>query len=208
MKILGIGAHPDDIEFGCGGTFYKLVRSGHTLNMLVMSRGDAGGSPGIRQKEQEKSARFLNARLYWGDFKDTDIALSRDLIQAVENKIKLIKPDIIFACYHDDTHQDHRNVSDAVVTAARYLRNLIFYEVPTTLNFVPDLFVDIGGLINKKVHMLKCHSSQVYKTRVQNLSIIESAKSAAIFRGYQDRVKYAEAFVPQRLSLDFILKLK
>ena len=62
--------------------------------------------------------------------------------------------------------------------------------------------------MTEKEQLLKCHKSQVNKTRVKNLSIIESAKSAAIFRGYQNRVKYAEAFVPQRLSLELLLKKK
>lgn len=207
MKILGIGAHPDDIEFGCGGTFYKLSRKKHKISFLVMSKGEMGSPANIREKEQEKSVKYLNANLYWGGFKDTNIPMSRELIQTIERHIRLIEPDIIFTNYPEDTHQDHRNVSNATVTAARYSRNLIFYEVPTTLNFVPNVFVNICGVIDRKVFLLKCHDSQVYKTRVEGLSIIESAKSTAIYRGYQDRVKYAEGFVPQRLSLDFILKI-
>jgi LmbE family N-acetylglucosaminyl deacetylase len=117
-----------------------------------------------------------------------------------------VKPDLIFVNYEDDTHQDHRSVAKAVITAARYTKNLLFYEVPTTLNFVPAVFSDIGSVIGDKVRLLKCHRSQIYKTRVKNLSIIETAKSTAVFRGYQDRVKYAEGFAPQRLLLDLILK--
>ncbi|HOW90581.1 MAG TPA: hypothetical protein PL037_09870, partial [Elusimicrobiales bacterium] len=90
-------------------------------------------------------------------------------------------------------------------TAARYTKNLIFYEVPTTLDFSPTVFCDIGRVIGKKVRLLRCHRSQVYKTRVKNLSIIETAKATAVFRGYQDRVKYAEGFAPQRLLLDMFL---
>ena len=108
--------------------------------------------------------------------------------------------------YCDDTHQDHRNVARAVITAARYTKNLLFYEVPTTQNFVPTVFSDIGAILGHKVRLLKCHRSQVYKTRVKNLSIIETAKSTAVFRGYQDRVKYAEGFTPQRLLLDLVFK--
>ncbi|OGS57695.1 MAG: hypothetical protein A3J79_07035 [Elusimicrobia bacterium RIFOXYB2_FULL_62_6] len=206
MKILGIGAHPDDLEFGCGGLFYKLSAKGHKIHMLVMTGGDVGGNPGARKAEQEKAAKLLRAELFWGGFMDTDVPLSRELIQVIERRIALVKPDIVMVNYGEDTHQDHRTVSRAAVTAARYLQNILFYEVPTTMNFVPTIFSDIGGVIHKKVQLLKCHNSQVYKTRVKNLSIIESAKSAAVFRGYQDRVKYAEGFVPQRLLLDFILK--
>ncbi|MBI4802871.1 MAG: PIG-L family deacetylase [Elusimicrobia bacterium] len=206
MNILGIGAHPDDLEFGCGGLFYKLSARGHKINMLVMTGGDIGGNPGARKVEQEKAAGLLKAELFWGGFRDTEVPMSREIIQTAERHIALVKPDLILVNYGDDTHQDHRNVSRAVVTAARYRKNILFYEVPTTMNFVPTIFSDIGGVINKKVRLLKCHCSQIYRTRVKNLSIIESARSAAVFRGYQDRLKYAEGFVPQRLLLDFILK--
>ena len=208
MKILGIGAHPDDLEFGCGGTFSKLSAAGHRLHMLVMTNGAVGGDPRVRRAEQERAAAALKARLFWGGFEDTGVCLTRDLICAVEKVIGAVKPDMVFVNYGEDTHQDHRNVARAVETAARYTRNLLFYEVPTTIDFSPGVFVDIGGVITKKVGLLKCHRSQVYKTRVKNLSIVESAKAAAMFRGYQDRVKYAEGFVPRRLLLDQLLSKK
>ncbi len=205
MNILGIGAHPDDIEFGCGGIFCKLAEKGHKISLLVLTGGGVGGKAETRKAEQERSARLLKARLFWGGFRDTELNVGRELIHSLERQIEITKPDIIFVNYHDDTHQDHRNASAAAATAARYTKNLIFYEVPTTLNFAPTVFSDIGSVIGKKVRLLKCHSSQVYKTRVRNLSIIETVKGTAVFRGYQDRVKYAEGFAPQRLLLDMVL---
>jgi len=205
MKILGIGAHPDDLEFGCGGTFYKLARKGHRVHMLVMTQGGVGGDARERVAEQERAARMLNASLHWGGFPDTGVQLSRELIRGVEQCVEKIRPDMVFVNNVSDTHQDHRSVAQAVETAARYMKNLIFYEVPTTMDFDPGIFMDIGSVINRKVALLKCHRSQVYKTRVKNLSIIESAKATAMFRGYQDRVKYAEGFVPRRLLLDYLL---
>ncbi len=208
MKILGIGPHPDDLEFGCGGAFSKFAARGHQLHLMVMTRGSVGGDPKRRQLEQERSAKMLKAKLYWGGFEDTSVQLTRELIRAVEHRIEAIKPDVVFVNYAEDTHQDHRNVARAVETAARYSENLLFYEVPTTLDFNPGVFVDIGPVIAKKVSLLKCHGSQVYKTRVKNLSIVESAKAAAMFRGYQDRVKYAEGFMSRRLLLDYLLGCK
>ena len=207
MNILGIGPHPDDLEFGCGGILYKLAQKGHKLNMLVITGGGVGGSVGIRKAEQEKAAGLLKARLFWGGFQDTEVPMCRELIQTVERHVELLKPDLIFVNHEEDTHQDHRNVAKAVITAARYTKNLLFYEVPTTHNFMPTVFSDIGPVLGKKVMLLKCHRSQVYKTRVRNLSIIETVKSTAVFRGYQDRVKYAEGFAPQRLLLDLVFGL-
>ncbi|MCG2725539.1 MAG: PIG-L family deacetylase [Elusimicrobia bacterium] len=206
MKILAIGAHPDDIEFGCGGVLYKLFKDNHKINLLVITKGNVGGNSDERWIEQKKSAAILKASLFYGNFEDTDVNMGRELIQVIEKTLNKVKPDIILANYLEDTHQDHRNLAKAVETAARYMKNILFYEVPTTLNFLPTVFFDIGRVMPKKEQLLKCHKSQVYKTRVKNLSIIESAKSAAIFRGYQNRVKYAEAFVPQRLSLELLLK--
>jgi LmbE family N-acetylglucosaminyl deacetylase len=208
MRILGIGPHPDDLEFGCGGAFSKFSSSGHELHLLVMTRGSVGGDPRRRQAEQERSARALKAKLYWGGFEDTTVPLTRELIRAVESRIEEVKPDMVFVNYYEDTHQDHRNVARAVETAARYCKNLLFYEVPTTLDFNPGVFVDIGGVIARKVALLKYHASQVHKTRVKDLSIIESAKAAAMFRGYQDRVKYAEGFMSRRLLLDQLINRK
>ena len=208
MKILGIGPHPDDLEFGCGGAFLKMAAEGHKISLLVMTKGSVGGDPRVRLAEQERSAAMLKAKLYWGGFEDTGVTLTRELIRAAERTIEAVKPDIVFVNYGTDTHQDHRSVSQAVETAARYVKNLVFYEVPTTMDFNPGVFVDIGAEIGRKVALLKCHRSQVFKTRVKNLSIVESAKAAAMFRGYQDRVKYAEGFIPRRLLLDYLIGRK
>ncbi|MDI6642012.1 MAG: PIG-L family deacetylase [Elusimicrobiota bacterium] len=207
MNILAIGAHPDDLEYGCGGTLLKFSHSGYKISLLVLTKGEVGGAPKVREKEQINSAKILNARLYWGGegFYDTKVTLSKELIDRIESVIKLIKPNLIFVHYPEDTHQDHRNVSQATITATRYIRNVLFYEVPTTVNFSPTVFVDIGKMLKSKLKLLKAHKSQIYLTRVKGLSILESANSTAIFRGFQNRVKFAEGFIPLRLALDFYL---
>lgn len=202
MRVLAIGPHPDDLEYGCGGTLIKMAQAKYHINLLVMTRGEMGGKPDTRQREQEKSAKILKANLFWGRFSDTDIPLEKETINTIEYFIKKIKPDIIFTPFQKDTHQDHRIVSQATITATRYVQNVFFYEVPTSFNFSPaSVFVDIGKVLDKKMTLLKAHKSQVFCTRVADLSILESVKAAALFRGFQNRVKYAEGFVPLRLSL-------
>ncbi len=208
MKIIAIGAHPDDLEYGCGGTLCKLSKAKHKINLLVMTRGEMGGDPSLRQKEQERSAKILNAKLFWGRFKDTQIPLEKETIHTIEHFIKSIKPDLIFVLHPNDTHQDHRAIAQATITATRYVRNVLFYEVPTTVDFSPaSVFVDITDAIDHKMALLKAHKSQVFCTRVADLSILESVKATALFRGFQNRLKYAEGFVPLRLSLDHGIKL-
>lgn len=201
MKVLAIGSHPDDIEYGCGGTLYKFSRKNYKVHLLVMSKGEVGGKAEVRKTEQNKVAKVLNAKIHWGDFEDTKIMVNRQSINFIENIITEVKPDIIFINYFDDTHQDHRHVSQSSMTASRHLHNVLFYEVPTTINFHPTVFTDICDILDIKMKLLKFHKSQVYDTKVPGLNILDSAKSCAIFRGFQDRLKYAEGFVPLRMSI-------
>lgn len=201
MKILSIGAHPDDVEFGCGGTLLIAKHKGYKVHLLVVTRGELGGNSKIRKNEQEKSAKLLRAKLYWGGMIDTQVTLNKEIITLIEGYINLLKPDLIFSPYYNDTHQDHRNISTAVLTATRHLKNVLFYEVPTSTDFVPTVFVNIGSVLHEKFRLLKIHKSQVYKMKVPGLDILENAKSTAVFRGFQNRVKYAEGFLPLRLSL-------
>ncbi len=72
MKILAIGAHPDDIEVGCSGTLAKYAQAGHDIYLLVMTEGHMGGEGTVRKKEQMKSAKILKPReLIWGGCEDT-----------------------------------------------------------------------------------------------------------------------------------------
>ncbi len=203
MNILAIGAHPDDIEFGCGGTLLKYSEKGHKVYMLVLSKGDKGGDLKVRQKEQEDSARILKVeKLYFGNYKDTEIVQSHELITEIEGHLKDIGPGFIFVHYFDDTHQDHRNLAASTISATRYIHNVLFYEGPTTQNFTPNVFVDVTSILDKKVECLEAHVSQVSKTNIEGLSIIDAAKSAAHFRGIQGRVNYAEAFNSLRLFIN------
>lgn len=203
MRILAIGAHPDDIEFGCGGTLIKYAGQGHEVFLLVMTDGSAGGDKAIRRQEQEESARILCARnLFWGDYPDTAIPLDRALIQRVEQVIREVQPDFIFVHYYDDTHQDHRHLATSTITATRYTRNVLFYEGPTTQNFSPSVFVDVDTVLEDKIATLKAHASQVEKTNIEGLTILDIARSSAHFRGIQGRVRNAEGFVPLRLFIN------
>jgi LmbE family N-acetylglucosaminyl deacetylase len=203
-NILAIGAHPDDIEIGCGGTLAKLKEEGHSLSLLIVSDGSAGGKSDIRRKEQKASAKILGVdHIYWGGIKDTEIVISKSIIKEFENIIQQVSPDYIFINYPDDTHQDHRHLAQIAISATRYVQNVLFYETPTSNNFQPDIYMDLGEkYLQIKHQLLYAHKSQVDKTNIANLSIIDVATSNAQFRGTQGRVKYAEAFKPLRLFLD------
>ena len=200
MNILAIGAHPDDIEFGCGGTLIKYAKAKHNVNLLVLTDGSFGGDPGVRRAEQNRSAKFMGAKsLFWGGLKDTEVVNTRELIVKIEEVIRKARPDVVFMNYYQDVHQDHRAASFAGISATRYIKEVLFYEVPTTHSFDPDVFVDIQGAMDRKMRLLELHASQMDKTRIKNLTIVESSRSCANFRGFQGRVKYAEGFKALRL---------
>ncbi|RZB30126.1 MAG: hypothetical protein SRB1_02406 [Desulfobacteraceae bacterium Eth-SRB1] len=204
MKILAVGSHPDDIEIGCAGNFLKYTGSGDDLYLMVMTMGGKGGETEIRKAEQIRSAEILKATdLIWGGYEDTQLTpRMNDMVADIEKLLKKIKPDFFFVNYGDDSHQDHRALSKAAVSASRYIRNVLFYEVPTTQNFLPSVFVDIGSTIDGKIDVLLAHESQVAKTNIEGLSIVDAARSTAVFRGIQGRVHLAEGFVPLRLFMN------
>lgn len=200
MNILAIGPHPDDIEFGCGGTLLKYAQSNHQVFLLVLTDGSFGGDPDVRRAEQETAAKYLGAKeLFWGNYRDTELSGNREMIVKIDDIIQKVKPDVVFLNFWADVHQDHRAAAQAAVSASRYIKEVLFYEVPSTQHFEPDIFVDIKDVLDKKLHLLGIHASQVNRTKVENLSILESVQSCANFRGFQGRVKYAEGFKAVRL---------
>lgn len=200
MKILAVGAHPDDIEFGCGGTLLKYAQAGHETCLLILTDGSFGGDPSTRIQEQKRSAKLLGVKeVFWGGFRDTELQDNRELISKIEETIKEVGPAMVLVNDPHDVHQDHRALANAGISASRYVGEVLFYEVPTTVNFNPDIFVDIQEVLIKKLELLKIHASQVDRTKVPNLTILESAQACATFRGYQGRVKYAEGFKALRV---------
>lgn len=202
-RVLALGAHPDDIEAGCGGTLIKYARNGHEVALMVLTEGEQGGARTTRRREQREAAECLRAkRMYWGGYPDTHLPMDQGLIQKIERVVRQVDPHFIFVHYPDDTHQDHRHLATCTVTATRYTRNVLFYEGPTTQNFSPTVFVDIDSTLTEKIQALEAHRSQVRKTNIEGLSIVDIIRSSAHFRGIQGRVKHAEAFVPLRLFIN------
>ena len=198
MKILALGAHPDDIEYGCGGYLLLARRKKHAVYLAVMTDGSGTGQSG-RVREQEKAARFLGARqLFWGEFRDTGMEPCRKLIVAIEDILRSVEPDIVLVNSPEDAHQDHEALARCAVTACRYVKRVFFYHDYTTLRFEPDTFVDIGTVLAEKKKLLACHVSQVRKQYPTGLNMRESVSALAAYYGFIAKVRYAEAFKPLR----------
>ena len=203
MNILAIGAHPDDVEFGCGGTLVKYARKGAQIDLLVMTDGSRGGRARVRRREQQEAASVLGvSRVHWGGYRDTLLPSVRHLIDRMEKVIRRTPRDFIFVNYPEDTHQDHRHVARAAISATRWARNVLFYEGPTTVNFTPTVFIDIADEIAVKIDALHRHTSQIARTRIEGTPISEIAQASAHFRGVQGRVRWAEGFAPLRLFIN------
>jgi LmbE family N-acetylglucosaminyl deacetylase len=203
MNLLAIGAHPDDVEFGCGGSLIKYVEHGHHVYLLVLTEGGKGGDRKRRRREQVTAAAAMGVKkIFWGGYEDTRIAVERPLIQRIEQVIAEVNPLFILVHYGDDTHQDHRHLSTCTVTATRYSRNVLFYEGPTTQNFTPTVFVSVDSVLERKLEVLQAHTSQMLKTNIEGRSIVDIARASAHFRGIQGRVRNAEGFMPLRLFIN------
>src|SRR5574338_442396 len=111
MNILALGAHPDDIELGCGGLLLRAAKQGHNIFMYTLTRGGASGDPEQRTRELLRSAKFIGAKRVWIDnFEDTRLSLSSELINHIEFFINKAQPDLVITHSLNDTHHDHRAI--------------------------------------------------------------------------------------------------
>jgi LmbE family N-acetylglucosaminyl deacetylase len=200
-RVLAIGAHPDDVELGCGGTLLAHAAAGDAVTVLVVTGGEngPGATPAVRRTEQEAAARVLGARLFWGGAVDCQVSADATTISAIEAVIAEVGADVVYVHAPDDSHQDHRAVASATVSAARKLSRVVHYQSPSTLGFAPSVFVDVTGFLSGKLAALKAHASQVATSAMVEP---DAVVAAARYWGSQARVGYAEAFAPTRLVLD------
>jgi LmbE family N-acetylglucosaminyl deacetylase len=202
MRLLAIGAHTDDIEFGCAGALAQYSRQGEEVYLLVVADGAMGGDPQVRRKEQEISAELMGAKeLLWGGYQDTLIIFDKPLIDLLEGFFRDVNPSLVLVSYPEDTHQDHVRLAKATISATRYTPNIIFYETPTSIGFNPLIFADIGETLEEKIKCLEAHASQFHKTNIPGSNIVDIAIATARFRGTQARVTFAEGFAPLRYFL-------
>ncbi|HWS35445.1 MAG TPA: PIG-L deacetylase family protein [Actinoplanes sp.] len=199
-SVLAVGAHPDDIELGCGGTLAAHRAAGDAVTMLVVTGGQKGpGDIGGRRREAEAAARSLDCLLVWGSLQDCEVAADAATIALVERAIAGCGADVVYVHAPDDSHQDHRAVAAATASAARHTSRILHYRSPSTTRFEPTVFVDISAHLDRKIGALSCHRSQVESSAMVDPEVV--AASARHF-GAQARVRFAEAFVPGRFVWD------
>lgn len=200
MKILAIGAHPDDIEIGCGGTLLRLMEEEDAeIHCLVMSAGEKNGDPVVRLQEINEVKKATGFNYILQNFPDSNIFISIKLISTIEEAINILKPDMILTHHPLDYHHDHRAISEATVEAGRNEPNILYYESVLTRNFQPLIISDISEYITSKLTMIQRYSSQIDANHLNT----DTVRSLAKTRASQSRIgmRYAEAFEPFKYQL-------
>jgi LmbE family N-acetylglucosaminyl deacetylase len=202
-SILAIGAHPDDIELGCGGALSNHVDNGDDVHMLILTTGDAGpGTCEDRTTEQLNAAAALGVKednVFWGGLPDGRVSNHElELVHTIEAVISATASTVVYTHGSMDSHQDHRAIAVATWGAARHVRDVLCYDSPSSHSFNPSVFIDISRNLERKVAALECHASQVSQSAMASTSLV---RTQAGYRGFQARVQAAEGFMPHRMLL-------
>jgi LmbE family N-acetylglucosaminyl deacetylase len=202
-SVLAIGAHPDDIELGCGGTIARHVAAGDQVAMLVVTHGEVGpGDVLQRVGEQQRATAVLGvSTLLWGDgIPDCRVSLHElKLVHLIEEALRSVDATIVYTHSPNDSHQDHRAVALCTMGAARGVSSLMSYGAPSALQFNPTAFIDISDSLDKKIDALMCHGSQVRASEMVSASRV---RSTAEHYGHSCRRQYAEGFEPVRFMVE------
>ena len=190
-NVLFVGAHPDDVEFGCGGTLVKHVQRGDSVFCIVLTNGEKG-SHSPKNMECIGSLKFLGVKdVFFGGFSDGSLLDNYETVSFIESIIKELRIDRVYTHDPNDRHQDHRNCSRAVSSAARGIKEIFLFSGPSTTFFNPHYIIELTEKqIDKKIKALSLYQSQLKKPSF-NLS---SIKPIAKVLGSKYNIQYAEAY--------------
>ncbi|WP_418121778.1 bacillithiol biosynthesis deacetylase BshB1 [Chryseobacterium sp. PTM-20240506] len=224
--ILAFGAHPDDVELGCGGTIAKLISEGKKCVIVDLTKGELGtrGTDETRKTEASESAKILgvSARENLG-MKDGFLVNSEEYQMKIVKMIRKYRPEIVLANAIDDRHPDHAKgaklVSDACFLAG--LRKIetveggesqdvwrpkhIFHYIQWK-HIQPEFVIDISEYLDKKIEACLAFKTQFYDpnstepvTPIATKDFLESLTYRAQDLGRLSGVAYAEGFTTEKL---------
>jgi LmbE family N-acetylglucosaminyl deacetylase len=218
LKLLVLGAHPDDCEFHCGGLAAIYRKFGHDVKLVSVTNGESGHhemtGPTLtarRRQEAHASAKTIGAAAEVWDYPDGRLQPTLELRERIIREIRTYKPDLLVTHRNNDYHPDHRAVGD-VVRDASYM-----VTVPSIVSDVPivrkdpvvafmsdkftkpyplqaDVLVDVTKQIDVIVDMLACHKSQVFEWLPYNRSEL-----ADVPLGEAGRKRWLKTHVVDRL---------
>ncbi|TIS91492.1 PIG-L deacetylase family protein [Mesorhizobium sp.] len=166
MRILALGAHPDDIEIFMFGTMAAYAAQGAELTFAIATDGARGGhgDPAslarARRQEATAAASLLGVTPHFLDFADGALVADAALIGALKALIGDIRPDLAITHAPNDYHGDHRALSDGVRIAASFAVPVLHADTLGGTGFSPTHYVDISGHFDLKAKAIRAHQSQ------------------------------------------------
>ena len=225
LDILAFGAHPDDVELGCGGTIAKEIANGKKVGIIDLTRGELGtrGDSETRDIESSDASKILGLEIRENlGFRDG--FFKNDEIHQLEviKMIRKYKPETVLCNAQDDRHIDHPKgaelVSDACFLSG--LRKIItelncsnqfewrpknVYHYIQWKNSSPDFLIDISGFIEKKLQAIQAYSSQFFdpnsnepETLISNKNFISNVINRSADLGRLINVEHAEGFTSKK----------
>lgn len=199
LDILAIGAHPDDVELGCGATIAKMVAGGKKVGIIDLTQGELGtrGSAEIRAKESAEAAKILGVEVRENmKFRDGFFTNDENHQMELIKKIRQYRPDIVLANAIEDRHIDHGKGSDLVEKAC-FLAGLkrietgqeawrpkrIFHYIQW-FPLKPDFILDVSGYLEKKKEACLAYSTQFYDPKNTDPNTPISSKT------FQESIEY------------------
>ncbi|MFL6193751.1 MAG: bacillithiol biosynthesis deacetylase BshB1 [Thermoanaerobaculia bacterium] len=179
LDVLAIGAHPDDLELGCGGTLALLARQGRKIGILHLTRGEMGtrGTPEERRIEADRAGAALGASFVeFLDCGDGGLRTGPAEEDALLRKVRAWRPDLVLGPAPYDRHPDHARAHELVHAACFYagLRNrapeagpphrpAAVYSYMQHDLFTPSFIVDVSAVWEVKLESLRAHKSQFHQ---------------------------------------------
>ena len=226
VDVLAIGAHPDDVEFGCGGTLIKMIAEGKKVAIIDLTQGELGtrGTEFTRAEESANAAEIMGVVARENmKMKDGFLVNSEEYQMRIVKMIRKYRPEIVFCNAIEDRHPDHAKGSK-LVSDACFLSGLIKIETqhegsiqqawrPKQVfhyiqwkNIQPDFVVDISDFQDKKIEVCKAYKTQLFNsdskepiTATATKDFMESLTYRAQDWGRLSGVDYAEGFTSEKL---------
>ncbi len=226
VDILAIGAHPDDVELGCGGTLAKLISEGKKVAIIDLTEGELGtrGTADTRKEEAANAAKILEVSARENlKMKDGFLQNSEEYQLRIIKMIRKYQPEIVFANAIDDRHPDHAKAAK-LASDACFLSGLIkiktlddggnlqtFWRPKQVFHYIqwknitPDFVIDISDFIDKKIEACLAYKTQFYDpssnepmTPIATKDFLESLTYRAQDLGRLSGVTYAEGFTVEK----------
>ena len=203
-KVLFLGAHPDDIELGCGALLHHIVQQ---TEVLCVTLSDNLKNPDLQNVKNEhyESMAVLGVpkeKIVLGPFTTRVFPDSRqEILEYFLGLRREFKPDLIFVHSKQDVHQDHLTMTDEALRAFRGITVLGFDVVRSSYGFFPHFLVEVTEEdVNKKIEALACY--ETYRDRYYFNS--ELTRSIMIRHGALAELGFAEGFDILRIVGSFV----